>query len=285
MADSSPLLNALPIPREQSFLLSHGYSARWSYQVHAHPCYELIWISGGHGIALVGDHQGEFHPEDLFLLAPGVPHSFHSEGFLPDGQMLELRVLYLMPSLVDSQFAIELSALSQLLSRSRLGLHFKGSLSAEIGGMLLSMKTASRLEGLGILYGILERLSQAPDPEVLAEHETSARFRGEEMARLDSVHSILRKRYRESISLGEVAKEAGMSISTLNHLLRKYSRMTFLECLNGLRLDEARMLLRNTTEDITAIAFNAGFGSLATFNRRFRAADDMTPHEYRMQHQ
>jgi AraC-like DNA-binding protein len=285
MVGESSLLSALPIPKDQSFIMQHGYSARWSYLVHAHPCYELIWISGGHGTALVGDHQGAFHPEDLFLLAPEVPHSFYSDGFLPDGQVLELRALYLMPSLVDSQFAIELSALSQLLSRARRGLHFKGILSAEIGGMLLSMKTASRLEGLGILYGILERLSQASDGVLLSAHETSARFRGEEMARLDSVHGILRKRYREPISLGEVAKEAGMSISTLNHLLRKYSRMTFLECLNSLRLDEARRMLRNTNQDITGIAFDAGFGSLATFNRRFRAADKLTPHEYRSQHQ
>jgi len=278
-------LNALPIPGGQSFHLTHGYSARWAYQVHAHPCYELIWIGGGHGISVVGDHQGTFAPEDLFVVAPQVPHAFASEGFLPDGQVLELRALWLMPSLVDSQFATELTALSPLLSRARRGVRFRGPLSAEIGGLLLGMKTAARLDALGMVFSILERLAQADLGEVLAEHETSARFRGEEMARLDQVQSILRKRYREAISLGQVASECQMSISTVNHLLRKYSRKTFLQVLNDLRTEEARRLLRNSADDITSIAYNAGFGSLATFNRRFRGAELMTPQEYRLKHQ
>ena len=51
-----------------------------------------------------------------------------------------------------------------------------------------------------------------------------------------------------------------------------------------MRLDEAKRLLRESERDITEIAFEAGFGSLATFNRRFRADEKSTPQEFRAKH-
>ena len=42
-----------------------------------------------------------------------------------------------------------------------------------------------------------------------------------------------------------------------------------------------RTLLANSALSITEVALNAGFGSLATFNRVFKQAEGMPPSQYR----
>ena len=274
-----------PITSDRSFVVQHGVSARWGYSVHAHPCFELIHIPRGHGQAVVGDHQDSFLPGDLFLLAPGLPHSFFTDGYLPDNKALELQVLYFMPEMVDVQRVPELESLSPLLARARRGLRFRGPAVDEVSDRLREMRS-TEVTALTVALALraLDRLAREEQVAPLADHETSSRFRGEEMVRLDAVRALLRRRFREPLTLDEVAREAGMSASTLNHLLHKYAQTTFLAYLTDLRLDEARRLLRDTEQDITAIAFDSGFGSLATFNRRFRAGEETTPQEFRARH-
>ena len=57
--------------------------------------------------------------------------------------------------------------------------------------------------------------------------------------------------------------------------------------LNGFRLAEVREALSDPAQretPILTIALDAGFGSLAPFNRAFRAAEGCTPSEYRAKH-
>src|SRR3954467_11708959 len=91
------------IPPERSFLVANESSPKWNYWVHTHHCFELIFFPRGDGYALIGDRSGEFAPGELYLLAPGVPHSFYSEGFLPDKALLEMLVVYFRPELADPE--------------------------------------------------------------------------------------------------------------------------------------------------------------------------------------
>jgi AraC-like DNA-binding protein len=271
-----------PIPAERSFLAARSRSTRWDYWIHAHPCFELIHIRSVSVYSVVGDAQGVFEADQLLLLAPGVPHSFYTAGFIPHGEAIEMRLVYFSPDLVDGARTPELADLGPMLARARRGLRFTGHASAEAASLIDSVvDLGATSESAALLLRALARLAREPEARQIAEHETSSRFRGEEMARLDGLRAIVRRRFREPLTLEDVAGEAGMSASTVNHLLKKYLKVTFLEHLSGIRLDHAKHLLATTDADITEIAFAAGFGSLATFNRRFRDSQKQAPHEYR----
>jgi AraC family transcriptional regulator len=47
------------------------------------------------------------------------------------------------------------------------------------------------------------------------------------------------------------------------------------------RLHRAAVRLRRTDEPVSAIAFDAGFSDLSTFNRRFRRVMRLSPSAYR----
>jgi AraC-like DNA-binding protein len=59
--------------------------------------------------------------------------------------------------------------------------------------------------------------------------------------------------------------------------------MTPYQFILHTRLSRAAARLRSSAEPISAIAFDAGFGDLSTFNRRFRRLMGCSPGAYRSQ--
>ena len=68
------------------------------------------------------------------------------------------------------------------------------------------------------------------------------------------------------------------------HFLRVFRQVVGLtpyQYLLRLRLHRAALRLRRTTEPVSAVAFESGFGDLSTFNRRFRRVIGVSPLLYR----
>jgi TolB-like protein/AraC-like DNA-binding protein len=79
----------------------------------------------------------------------------------------------------------------------------------------------------------------------------------------------------------ELAREMGMSYSSLNRKLKSVSNQTISQFIREYRLKKAKELLQN--EDLTAaeISYRVGFGSPTYFNNCFREYFGVTPGELR----
>jgi AraC-like DNA-binding protein len=78
-----------------------------------------------------------------------------------------------------------------------------------------------------------------------------------------------------------LAAVAGMS---KYHFLRVFGRLTGVtpyQYLISARLRRAALALASSRRPVIAIALEAGFGDLSTFNKSFRAAFERTPTQYR----
>jgi AraC family transcriptional regulator len=85
----------------------------------------------------------------------------------------------------------------------------------------------------------------------------------------------------EPLTLAALAREAAMS---RYHFLRSFAQVTGLtphQYILRMRLHRAAVRLRWTCEAISAIAYDAGFNDLSTFNRRFRRMIGMSPGAFR----
>ena len=85
----------------------------------------------------------------------------------------------------------------------------------------------------------------------------------------------------EPVTLSRLAQDAAMSPY---HFLRTFNAVcgvTPYQFILAQRLRLAALRLRRTTEPISAIAYEAGFNDLSTFNRRFRRVVGMTPGAWR----
>jgi AraC family transcriptional regulator len=85
----------------------------------------------------------------------------------------------------------------------------------------------------------------------------------------------------EPVTLRQLARDAAMSPY---HFLRTFnviSGVTPYQFVLAQRLRRAAVRLRRTTDSISAIAYEAGFNDLSTFNRRFRRIMGLTPGHWR----
>jgi AraC-like DNA-binding protein len=88
-------------------------------------------------------------------------------------------------------------------------------------------------------------------------------------------------RAEEPLALADLAREAGMSPFHFLRIFRQVAGMTPHQYVLRTRLARAAVRLRTSHEPVSAIAFDAGFGDLSTFNRRFRRLIGCSPGAWR----
>lgn len=164
-------------------------------------------------------------------------------------------------------------------------------LSEEIGDPAMASLIRTGLAGLPIVVVILWWLV-AIDPARLRFAAPSPR------SAIDSRDAPLLARLLDLMQTTDIHREPGLTIDRLaqrlgtpTHRLRALINgglgfRNFAAFTNRYRLAEARAALADPgrgRDTILAIAFEAGFASLQTFNRVFRQAEGITPTEYRAQ--
>jgi AraC-like DNA-binding protein len=137
---------------------------------------------------------------------------------------------------------------------------------------------------LAILVSVLgtrqNALMQAPSaaPEV---EEVEPRL----LARLDALMREGRAYRQDGLTIGMLATQMELPEYRLRRIINgSLGHRNFNAYLNGFRLGEAKEALADPAQrqvPIITIALDAGFGSLAAFNRAFRQDTGMTPSEYR----
>lgn len=81
--------------------------------------------------------------------------------------------------------------------------------------------------------------------------------------------------------LSQDLTELGLSLRRVVDIFKSEYGVTPKAYADSLRLEEARRLLLDTDARVTDVAYQAGFGSLAAFNRFFKKETGKTPGEYR----
>lgn len=260
-------------------------SSRWDFFWHAHGACELIVIANG-GVHpgpvacrwRIGAAEGQGGHPLAFLVGPGVPHAFWTEGFLPHDQRIAARIAWWDRRLSELPDVAEWRGIAALLARAGRGVRFTGAAAAAAYARLEDPATPARraaavLDTLALLAADGgEDCNAAPPPPLDVRRD---------LERLSAVEALLAGRFREPLTLPQVARRCGMSEGTLNALLKRHHRATFLDVLGRIRIERAKERLRRTREDIVQVALSCGFGSVATFNRRFRRCEGLSPQAWR----
>jgi AraC family transcriptional regulator, melibiose operon regulatory protein len=100
----------------------------------------------------------------------------------------------------------------------------------------------------------------------------------EDMARYIDAHA------HEEIDIAEVAAAVDLHPSYAMTLFKKSLGLTINQYLTRHRLDAAQTKLFTSEEDVAAIAFESGFGSLSRFYEAFRNRYGVSPAEFRRRH-
>jgi AraC family transcriptional regulator len=162
------------------------------------------------------------------------------------------------PRLPPSPRLIALMATVEAACRERsvmeleeLALRFSGAVTAVLAGTNRAVSRSSRRDE--------RRVSDAVRLIEAEEHEPSD----------------------EPLSLARLARWVAMSPYHFLRTFRHVVGMTPHQFVLRTRLHRAAVRLRRSDESVSAIAFDAGFNDLSTFNRRFRRLIGVSPSAYR----
>jgi AraC family transcriptional regulator len=88
---------------------------------------------------------------------------------------------------------------------------------------------------------------------------------------------FIESRFREEVSLDDLARATGLSPSYLSRMFTMGTGYTVSAYLRGRRLTEAARALADGAPDILSVALDAGYGSHEAFTRAFRDQFGLTP--------
>lgn len=98
-----------------------------------------------------------------------------------------------------------------------------------------------------------------------------------EYAVLSEIVSYARQQIASGVTVEALAKEAHMSLSTLERTVRRHLRITPRGLLQRIRMNRARHLLTVSTLTVGEIALECGYESFSAFSRAFRKNYGCTP--------
>jgi AraC-like DNA-binding protein len=255
---------------------------QFSFNWHFHPEYELTLIRRGHGKRYIGDSIEEYAENDLVLVGASLPHSWQSDPHQTGNQ--EAVVVQFLPHLFgmpDHPLA-EFKTILKLLGSSSRGLHL--DLDHELYHQIAALPKAAPLHRLNALYTILDRITETGTTRPLASENFKPSRAEKDKQRFDQVHNFLQAHLEESISMEEVARAHGMTVSTFGRFFKRNTGKTLIEYINNLRIGQACALLTDSDHTITEIAYQVGYANLSHFNRMFLRLRGMQPSEYRRLH-
>ncbi len=145
------------------------------------------------------------------------------------------------------------------------------------------------LIGIGFIYVTSTSLFRVYPPTIRdfkkkASEGGKNKLSSEEVNIAIDVENLLhvQKVYQEpNYNRASMAKELDISEAQLSKIVNTYFSKNVPLLLNELRVEEAKALLKQTKEDISLIAEEAGFNSIATFNRVFKDLTGVSPNMFR----
>lgn len=241
-------------------------------QMHIHDYYEIEIFLDGEGETVINQTKHSIQPGSVFLVTPADIHSYTfkdgakvlSIAFTPD--VLEyspfLEILYPMQHISAFLNESSLKTLLNYVDRIKEECDEKKQFGKKYISMLLSCI-------------LIDLYRSNKNNSNIVEHSIPYYIP------VQKALYYIRSHFKEKITLKSVADYSNVSPSTLSKKFSEYVKIGFNDYLMDLRLEYAKMLIFNTSEQITDIAFYSGFNSLSYFQRAFIEKYGVTPKSLR----
>jgi AraC family transcriptional regulator len=135
----------------------------------------------------------------------------------------------------------------------------------------------SSLRSEELALRIIERLIAL----MASDRQTPAAPTGRETRQVIEAIRLVESDAARPLELKDMAAVAGMSKYHFLRVFRRLTGMTPHRYLISARLRRAALSLASSRRPVIAVALDAGFGDLSTFNKTFRAVFGLTPTQYR----
>ncbi|GAM98372.1 transcriptional regulator of AraC family [alpha proteobacterium U9-1i] len=148
---------------------------------------------------------------------------------------------------------------------------------------LMAEAEAAREDGDGAALQEIGLRMASGVASLINEALPARRFTARDHARISEAVRRIERDAHEALSLDDLADEAGMDPFAFLRAFKTIIGMTPHQFVLRTRMHRAAVRLRRSRDTVSDIAFDAGFGDLSTFNRRFKRVMGSSPTAFRAQ--
>jgi AraC-like DNA-binding protein len=242
----------------------------------------LAVVAQGAKRVVLGDQVYDYAAGQYLIFSVDLPLSAHIIEATEEGPFLGLG-LTLKPDAIAS-LLLEVGAAPTNKAGQR--------------GIAVSDLTTDLLDPVVRLLRLLEHprdipvLSQAIEREVLWRLVNGAQgamvrqlgLADSRMTQIGRAIRWIRSHYTESIRIEDLAKVAGMSVTSFHRHFRSVTSLSPLQFQRHLRLEAARSLLLSSSQDVAEVGLSVGYDSPSQFSREYRRLFGQAPGQDRESH-
>lgn len=273
---------------------------------HRHEYYEMIFVEQGSLSSRIADAELEITQGDLMIMKPYVLHCLedianehgtkvHVCSFLPqivDGNISTLDLIHTS----DCPNKYFFKAFQSLTEENAVAVrvHIEAKKQGEFLKLIQELQSIYQQDSgrahaltrnafLALLLLLTEQYERCQDENsgAMDIHSDASTTRGR--VNLRSTLNYIHDHLNTPLNLESMAAKCGTTAPYFCRLFKKETDMTFLNYLNHLRIERARILLRDTQVNALDVCYQVGFNNYPNFNRQFKKRTGLSPTQFRKQ--
>ncbi|MDB5121557.1 MAG: Transcriptional regulator, AraC family [Sphingobacteriales bacterium] len=259
---------------------------------HYHEELELIYVTEGQGLLLIGDQFEQLITGDMILIGGNVPHMFKFDTFRFENELLNWGKIDLPLKLVSLHFdphswgqsflaLPENETLNQLFTDCKRGMMIKGADKEQVKDLMMKLIKAPAYEHFLLLIQLFNTIALSKTFSFLTKLLNKNPYTKIDEHRLSTIYIYTLNNFTRTITLKEIADITYMCPNAFCRYFKLRTKKSYFEFLMEVRINYACKLLREKDFNTVVICYNSGFGNLSNFNRHFKALTGKTPLEYR----
>ncbi|HHQ6535571.1 TPA: AraC family transcriptional regulator [Serratia fonticola] len=234
---------------------------------HWHSAPELICILSGEFSVTLGHATSVASAGSMLYINPDEIHSLEARA--PNSQLLTIQF---SPHLFDETHPAPLMfnqgehASEQQISNAVIAL---------LDNLVTAQPSFTRI---ALVYHLLGTLAAAA-PNQADQQQVGVRKKDQQLVKYGI--EFINQHFDDELNLATIAEHAGVSYHHFSRIFKKISGYNFKEYLTMIRINKAKLLLKDTTIPITDISYTCGFSGHKQLIFAFNKYCRMTPTEFR----
>ena len=242
-----------------------GEMTHFPVPAHVHSVAEMVILTRGSAGLTIDEQTYRLSPGDAVIIFPLVPHSYDELSEDVSG------LTAIFPPDIIQEYAGTFHGLqpeNPLLPAGKTCLDLRLAVD-RLGRMNMEDNLAMCVAYLHVLLaGVLHSLTYRP------VYDYRDRGLGHRIIQYISDHAF------EEITLESASHALGISASHLSHFFSERLHTNFRRFINAIRIEKARMLMRNPNMTLTEICDACGYTNMRTFRRAFQAEMGCLPSDH-----
>jgi len=275
----------LPISKSSPLKARFFDYEHFSYPLHFHSEYEIIYIKEGTGTRFLGNSITKFQAGDILLIGSNLPHFMKSDDAYHCGDVdLRVKGTIIQFEKEFMYYAINhyshFIKIKHLFQESQRGIYFAAANFSKLQDLIEKIPLENGLNQMMLFLEILKEMSETENRQTISTTD----FVNEtiyDTARIDKIMSFLNKNYTRQISLDEIASFAAMNASAFCRYFKSKTGKSFKNYILDMRIGYACKLLLMEDISISQLSSQCGFETISHFNKTFKKITGHIPSQYR----